>query len=160
MPEISPATLDDLPQLAGLLTILFTHEVELAPNPAKQEKALRLILGQPEQGRIYCAREGSVVLGMVSLLFTVSTAEGGRSAWLEDMVVHPDHRNRGVGERLIQYALQDGQKLGCTRVTLLTDGVNTAARRFYERMGFQLSEMVTYRLHFGAKGETASGGRS
>ena len=152
MPEFSPATLADLPQLVGLLTILFTHEVELAPDPRKQERALRLIVEQPEQGRIYCAREGARVIGMVSLLFTISTAEGGRAAWLEDMVVHPDHRGQGVGERLIQYALQDGQRLGCTRVTLLTDGVNTGARRFYERMGFRLSEMVPYRLHFGAEG--------
>jgi len=148
MPEISPATLADLPQLVGLLTILFTHEAELIPDPAKQERALQLILAQPEQGRIYCAREGGLVLGMVSLLFTVSTAEGGRSAWLEDMVIHPDHRNRGLGEQLIRHALQDGQKLGCKRVTLLTDGINEGARRFYERMGFRLSEMVPYRLHF------------
>ena len=47
MPQITPATLDDVPQLVGLLTILFIHEVELAPDPAKQEQALRLILAQP-----------------------------------------------------------------------------------------------------------------
>ena len=148
MTEISPATLADLPQLVGLLTILFTHEVELAPAPAKQETALRLILTQPDQGRIFCAREGALVLGMVSLLFTVSTAEGGRSAWLEDMVVHPEHRNQGVGERLIRHALDSAKTLGCTRVTLLTDGVNTDAMRFYERAGFARSQMVPFRLHF------------
>jgi ribosomal protein S18 acetylase RimI-like enzyme len=148
MPEISPATLADVPQLVGLLAILFTHEVELAPDPAKQEKALQLILQQPEQGRIYCLREGELVIGMVSLLFTISTAEGGRSAWLEDMVIHPAHRNRGLGERLIQHALHDAPKLGCTRVTLLTDGTNIGAMRFYERAGFRRSQMVPFRQHF------------
>ena len=147
MPEISPATLADVPQLVGLLTILFTHEVELAPDPAKQERALRLLLTQPEQGRIFCAREGNQVLGMVSLLFTISTAEGGRSAWLEDMVVHPGHRQQGHGQQLIQHALHAAQTLGCTRVTLLTDGINTAAMRFYERAGFTRSAMVPFRLH-------------
>jgi GNAT superfamily N-acetyltransferase len=107
-----------------------------------------LILAQPDQGRIFCAREGAHVLGMVSLLFTVSTAEGGRSAWLEDLVVHPEHRKRGVGERLIQHALQNAKTLGCTRITLLTDGINTGAMRFYERAGFTRSQMVPYRLHF------------
>src|ERR1700743_2059758 len=104
MPEIAIATAADIPQLAGLLAILFTHEVELAPDPAKQERALRLILSQPDQGRIFCARDGEKVVGMVSILFTVSPAEGGRSAWLEDMVINPDHRNQGLGERLIQHA--------------------------------------------------------
>ena len=150
MPEITPATLADVPQLAGLLTILFTHEVELAPDATKQERALRLILSQPEMGRIFCAREGDRVLGMVSLLFSISTAEGGRSAWLEDMVIHPDHRNAGLGRRLIDHALQAAQTLGCTRVTLLTDGINTSAMRFYERAGFVRSSMVPFRLHFTA----------
>jgi len=150
MPEITPATLADVPQLAALLAILFTHEVELAPDPAKQERALRLILSQPEAGRIFCAREGEHVLGMVSLLFSISTAEGGRTAWLEDMIIHPDHRNAGLGRRLIDHALQSAQKLGCTRVTLLTDGINTSAMRFYQRAGFARSEMVPFRLHFPA----------
>jgi ribosomal protein S18 acetylase RimI-like enzyme len=148
MPEITEATPADIPQLAGLLAILFTHEVEVAPDRQKQETALRLILGQPEQGRIYCAREGDQLLGMVSILFTISTAEGGPSAWLEDMVVHPEQRNRGLGEQLIQHALHSAQALGCTRVTLLTDGINTGAMRFYERAGFARSEMVPFRLHF------------
>ncbi len=147
MPEITPATLAEVPQLAGLLTILFTHEVELAPDPAKQERALRMILTQPEIGRIFCAREGNQVLGMVSLLFTISTAEGGRAAWLEDMVIHPARRNSGLGRQLIDHALDAAQTLGCTRVTLLTDGVNTSAMRFYERAGFVRSEMVPFRRY-------------
>lgn len=147
MPDISPATLDDLPQLVALLTILFTAEAELAPDPAKQERALRLILSEPEQGRIFCARQGSRVVGMVSILLTVSTAEGGLSAWLEDMVVHPDCRNGGVGEQLINHALDQARTLGCTRVTLLTDGVNTGAMRFYERAGFKRSDMVPFRRY-------------
>jgi ribosomal protein S18 acetylase RimI-like enzyme len=148
MPEITEATLADVPQLAGLLTVLFTQEEELVPDRTKQERALRLIIGQPELGRIYCAREGELVLGMVSLLFTISTAEGGRSAWLEDMVVHPYHRNRGLGRRLMRHALQGAEALGCTRVTLLTDGINSGAMRFYKRAGFQRSDMVPFRLHF------------
>ena len=150
MPEITTANFADVPQLVDLLGILFTHEIELAPDPAKQERALRLILAQPESGRIFCARDGELVLGMVSLLFTISTAEGGRAAWLEDMVIHADHRHQGLGQRLIQHALQAAWTLGCTRVTLLTDGINTPAMRFYERAGFTRSAMVAFRQHLPA----------
>jgi len=66
------------------------------------------------------------------------------------MIIHPDHRNAGLGRRLIDHALQSAQKLGCTRVTLLTDGINTSAMRFYQRAGFARSEMVPFRLHFPA----------
>ena len=149
MPEVTTATLADIPQLVGLLTILFTHEVELAPDPAKQERALRLIIEQPDQGRIFCMREGERVLGMVSILFTVSTAEGGRSGWLEDMVIRPDRRNMGLGTRLLQHAVAYAKSHGFTRITLLTDKINEKTIRFYEKNGFQHSEMVPMRLHLG-----------
>ncbi|MGQ0672875.1 MAG: GNAT family N-acetyltransferase, partial [Hyphomicrobium sp.] len=38
---------------------------------------------------------------------------------------------------------------GCRRITLLTDGDNAAAHRFYERAGFTRSAMVPYRLGLG-----------
>jgi GNAT superfamily N-acetyltransferase len=146
MIEIVPATLEDLPQLCGLLGMLFAQEADFRPDAARQERGLRLILEQPGVGRIFCARQGSTVLGMVSLLLTVSTAEGGRAAWLEDMVVLPDHRGHGLGERLLRHALAEARALGCSRITLLTDATNAAAMRFYERAGFVRSQMVPYRL--------------
>ena len=80
-------------------------------------------------------------------LFTVSTAEGGRAAWLEDMVVHPARRGHGIGERLVHEALSGAQAAGCSRVTLLTDATNSSAMRFYLRAGFVRSHMVPFRLN-------------
>ncbi len=59
---------------------------------------------------------------MVTILFTVSAAEGGRAAWLEDMLVHPDRRGQGIGWQLLSHALAEARIAGCTRITLLTDG--------------------------------------
>jgi ribosomal protein S18 acetylase RimI-like enzyme len=83
---------------------------------------------------------------MVNLLFTISTAAGGRAAWLEDMVVHPSYRGRGIGESLLRHAIDEARALGCSRITLLTDQTNGSAIRFYERAGFVRSQMVPFRL--------------
>ena len=83
---------------------------------------------------------------MVSILFTVSTAEGGRAAWLEDMVVHPSRRGQGIGERLINEAKSGALAAGCSRITLLTDAMNSPALQFYEKAGFSRSQMVPLRL--------------
>ena len=144
--QIRPATGADIGALGGLLGWLFAQEAEFVPDAAKQERGLRLILEQPEIGQLYCAEVGDVVVGMVSLLFTVSTAEGGRAAWLEDMVVHPDWRGRGIGARLLREAIRQARAAGCGRITLLTDASNLAAQEFYGRAGFSRSAMAPLRL--------------
>jgi GNAT superfamily N-acetyltransferase len=144
--SVKEATANDVPQLCGLLAILFTQEADFKPDVRKQASGLRLLLEQPEAGRIYCATEGKAIIGMVSILFTVSTAEGGRAAWLEDMVVHPTRRGQQIGRRLLCEAIRGARAAGCRRITLLADATNKPAMRFYERSGFARSRMVPFRL--------------
>ena len=143
---IDPAKLSDVPQLADLLNLLFTQEADFAPDREKQRRGLRLIIESPHVGMILVAREGDHVIGMVSLLFTISTAEGGRVCWMEDMVVHPDRRGDGLGSRLLQSAVEYARTHGFSRITLLTDQLNAGAIRFYGRHGFVESEMTVLRL--------------
>lgn len=145
--RLEAATVADIPQLADLLTILFTQEADFTPDRAKQIRGLQLIVEAPDRGRIFVARRGAEVLGMVSLLCSVSTAQGTLVCWLEDMVVRPEHRGGGLGRRLLQYAIREAKALGFTRITLLTDRVNDAAIRFYRRHGFCESAMVPLRLY-------------
>ena len=144
--EIRQALVDDIPGLCALLDGLFTQEADFTPDAERQARGLRLILDNPECGRVYCASHLDAVVGMVSVLFTVSTAEGRRAAWLEDMVVHPDWRGHGIGRRLLSHALAEATIAGCTRVTLLTDDDNHPAMQFYSRAGFERSAMVPFRL--------------
>lgn len=144
--EISAATLDDIPQLCKLLELLFSQEAEFAPDRAIQAAGLREIIAEPQRGQIWVLRDGTSPVGMVNLLFTISTALGGRVAILEDMVVHPSARGGGAGSQLLQAAISAAQSAGCRRITLLTDGSNEAAQRFYQRHGFALSDMVPLRL--------------
>lgn len=146
MPHVAEATLDDIPQLCELLTLLFAQEAEFRPDRDKQAAGLRQIVEGQDVGRILVLRKGDEVVAMVNLLFTVSTALGGRVAMLEDMVVHPDHRGGGTGSRLLQAAIDHAHVAGCLRITLLTDGDNVAAQRFYARHGFTPSAMLPMRL--------------
>jgi GNAT superfamily N-acetyltransferase len=146
MERIERATLADIPQLAELLTILFTQEADFRPDREKQIRGLRLIIEAPERGCIFLARSDAQVVGMVSLLFTISTAEGAAACWLEDMIVRPEQRGGGLGSRLLRHAVNDAKANGFVRITLLTDRGNAGGIRFYERHGFRPSEMVPLRL--------------
>ncbi|MGF1507909.1 MAG: GNAT family N-acetyltransferase [Myxococcota bacterium] len=145
MPEIRPANPSDLDGLVDLLGHLFAQEADFAPDPDKQRWGLEAILAQPNIGQIFVAEDHGALVAMVSLLFAVSTAEGGRVAWLEDMVVTPTHRSSGIGSQLLRHALEFARASDSRRVTLLTDSVNAAAQRFYARHGFAKSQMVAMR---------------
>jgi len=144
--EISVATPDDIPQLCELLELLFSQETEFQPDRAVQSAGLRQIIEQPEHGQILVLRDALSLVGMVNLLFTVSTALGGRVGILEDMVVHSSQRGSGAGSLLLKAAINAAQSAGCLRITLLTDRTNEAAQRFYQRHGFTLSDMIPLRL--------------
>jgi ribosomal protein S18 acetylase RimI-like enzyme len=83
---------------------------------------------------------------MVSLLFTISTALGGRVALLEDMVVNPTYRGQGIGSQLLTYAVEFARTQQILRITLLTDHDNVTAQHFYQQHGFQQSGMQAWRL--------------
>ena len=144
--QVTHATRNDIPELCELLDLLFTQEAEFQPDRAAQTRGLMQIIDNSEVGRILVARQGSDIVGMVNLLFTVSTALGARVALLEDMVVHSEFRGSGIGSALLQYAIAFARSVGCQRITLLTDRTNVPAQRFYQRHGFILSEMIPLRL--------------
>ena len=136
----------DLPQLVDLLGQLFSQEAEFTPNAAKQEAALKMIFADPRLGRLFVARDGPKVVAMASLLFTVSTAEGGRAALFEDLVVRPDYRKQGIGARLLEHVIAEARAEGVLRITLLTDMQNEQAQLLYRRLGFVGSPMKPMRL--------------
>ncbi len=144
--EVRLAKLDDIPALAALLTMLFSQEAEFQPDPARQERGLKLILSDPSRGDILVALAAGQIVGMVSLLPIISTALGQPTAILEDMIVTPELRGLGIGQSLIQAGKAHAQYKGYGRITLLTDGDNVAAHRFYESQGFAKSSMVPFRL--------------
>src|SRR5690349_23628193 len=144
--QYGTATAKDLPQMVELLGLLFEQEAEFHPNAEKQRRALEAILANPTIGRLFVAREGKRVVAMANLLYTVSTVEGGKAAWFEDLVVHPDERKRGIGEALLKHVVTQARAAGVTRITLLTDMQNERAQAMYRRAGFVGSPMRPMRL--------------
>jgi GNAT superfamily N-acetyltransferase len=137
----------DVPVLSDLLGLLFSGETDFQPNKEKQQRALRMIFENPAAGRIFVARSRERIIGMVNLLFLISTAEGGKVLLLEDFIVHPDFRKRGLGTLLLRHVITFARQEKFSRITLLTDEHNASARGLYLRHGFAPSSMIPLRLH-------------
>jgi len=150
---IEPATIEDLPSLAELLMDLFSQERDFRPDYNNQMRGLRLILEQPSRGRIFVLRSANQIIGMLNLLFTISTAEGGFVILLEDVIVSRNFRGQGMGSELLKYAVEYAQQKNFLRITLLTDRMGQGSVSFFEKHGFQRSDMIPMRLYLGAAAE-------
>lgn len=78
-------------------------------------------------GGVSVAVAGARILGFIAL------AEHGDVRWIDQLYLHPEAVNRGIGTRLLLQALD---RLA-PPVHLYTFHENHAARRFYERHGFR-----------------------
>jgi len=146
--QITLATLDDLNELVHLLNVLFTQDIEFEPDFIRQRIGLEQIILNREIGEILVLKMDGKVVGMVSLLYSISTALGGKVATLEDMVIAPDYRAQGLGKELLNAVIEFAHQRGCLRITLLTDFDNDRAIRFYQNANFSLSKMIPLRLVF------------
>ena len=146
--EIRQASSTDIPQLCVLLNSLFTQEAEFSPDTERQAIGLGAIIEGDGIGDILVAVEAGEIIGMVNLLYTISTALGSRVAILEDMIIAPAYRGLGMGSLLLEQAIDFAKNKGCKRITLLTDSDNERAQQFYQKHGFELSSMNAYRLFF------------
>jgi len=144
--KIEMATTSDIPTLCTLLDYLFSQEIEFKPNHETQSRGLEMILNNNNIGNIFVAKKNKTIVGMVILLYTVSTALGERVVLLEDMVVSPNERELGVGSKLLDHAVKYATEKGCKRITLLTDKMNIGAQKFYKQHKFNLSSMIPFRM--------------
>jgi GNAT superfamily N-acetyltransferase len=143
---IEPATEADLDELSEMLGELFAQEGDFRPDKEKQLRGLRLIFEQPSRGRVFVLRQNGAIVGMINLLFTISTAEGGFVVLLEDLVVHKKYQGKGYGRRLLQHAIDFAKQKNFLRVTLLTDRPENVAQEFFRHHGFVESSMIPMRL--------------
>lgn len=144
-PRIEPATIEDLPALIELTMDLFSHSEDFTADPAAQERGIALILEQPSRGRIFVLRNNERIIGMVNLLFTISTAMGGFVIQMEDVIVHPDHRGQGYGTRLLEHVVAFATRKDFKRITLLTDKISAESQNFFRKNNFEYSNMIPMR---------------
>ena len=135
---------EDLDQLIGLLQLLFTIEEDFNFDALKQQRGLQLML-ENRLGCVLVAEEAGKVVGMCTGQLVISTAEGGPSVLVEDMVIDPVFQGCGLGRTLLEAMLQWAEQQGATRLQLLADKNNQSALDFYEHLGWRSTSLICLR---------------
>lgn len=65
------------------------------------------------------------------------TFRGGERAQIEAVRVDRSARDQGIGQAMLEWAIDQARQRGCHLVQLTTNKSRREARRFYERLGFE-----------------------
>ncbi len=144
--KLRSAKREDIDELVILLKQLFSIEQDFTFDRVKQKRGLGLLLDS-DSAQVFVAEVAGAVIGMVSGQLVISTAEGGYSLLIEDMVVDRQHRGNGVGKTLLQAAGDWALQRGARRLQLLADLDNSRAFSFYRRAAWDRTNLVCFRKY-------------
>jgi ribosomal protein S18 acetylase RimI-like enzyme len=146
-PIIRRATAADLPKVGqlGALLVEEHHDFDarrfLAPRPRTPSDYASFLgrqLDNPESV-VLVAEDSGETIG-----YAFATIEGydymalrGPAGVLQDVIVDPERRGRGVGRRLVAATLAYLRSRGAPRVVLSTAARNRPAQRLFESAGFR-----------------------
>lgn len=141
---IRQATRSDIERLIPLLEALCALEQDFGFDEARQRAGLGLLVDRPCCCVMLAEQDGRAV-GMCTAQIVISTAEGGPSALVEDVVVGAGFRGRGLGRCLLNRLGRWAAAQGATRLQLLADRDNESALAFYERCGWSRTNLICLR---------------
>lgn len=101
----------------------------------------RMLAGEraplPRDGIFFVTHDDQPVAAACIFFHQSDQREVAELGWV---VVHPDHRGRGLGRSICTTALNYAYDLGHRYVYLKTEAFRTAALAMYRRLGFEVEE--------------------
>lgn len=100
----------------------------------RAKEILRNITENPNNV-IFVALQGGKVVGSTTLLIEQKFIhDGGKVGHIEDVVVSEKHQGKGIGEKIMQSALDYAKSHGCYKTIL---DCEDKVKPFYEKIGFK-----------------------
>lgn len=141
---IRAATAGDIPAVVALLADddlgRSREDLSTPLNPAYLE-AFNAIADDPNQLLVVMERNGTIV-GCLQLSYLPGLSH--RGIWrgqIEGVRIASSLRGGGLGRQLIEWAVVECRRRGCSVVQLTSSNSRVAAQRFYASLGFKASHV-------------------
>ena len=125
--------------LAAVLALYAQPELDDGVVLSLEEAAgiLRRFDRYPDYG-LYVAEQDDRIVGSFALLIMDNLGHlGARSAIVEDVVVDPRLQGNGVGQAMMQFAIERCREKDCYKLALSSNAKRARAHAFYASLGFE-----------------------
>lgn len=135
-PAIRPARLADVGRLLELYRHLAVGDEPTVPLELAQTRFMELT-ANPDH-RVFVAVADDRIVGTFTLVLLSGLSHCGRAHGIvEDVVVSPEQRSRGVGRHMMLLAMRIAASERCYKLALSSHLARGDAHRFYENLGFR-----------------------
>jgi GNAT superfamily N-acetyltransferase len=142
-----PATVEDVPAVLGFIKSLADYEKLSNAVTASEELLREHLFGPRPAAEVILAESDGVPVGFAAYFQTFSTFVGRPGIWLEDILVLPEHRGRGVGQILLREVARVAFERDAGRLEWSVLDWNTPAIEFYRKVGaVAQDDWTTYRI--------------
>lgn len=140
---IRPASEADAPLLHAFAQVLAEHEGDPSLVTSSVEDMRVALFGEHSITECVIAQLDGEPVGCAVFCPKYASYSGRNEIYLEDLVVSPGARGRGVGLRLLAHVARVALDRGATRLEWFVVKSNARAIEFYRRLGAQELDNVT-----------------
>jgi ribosomal protein S18 acetylase RimI-like enzyme len=126
---------DELEQLLLLYQYLIPEDPKLEINTALK-KHWNQIISDPSVNYLVAESDGKIVSSCNISIIKNLTRSARPYALIENVITHPDYRNKGFGTSVLKKAVEIAQENNCYKVMLMTSRKDEKTIGFYEKAGF------------------------
>ena len=138
---------DELTMLLSLYTYLNPEDPCLEPN-RELEKHWREILADPSLYYLVIEEDNRLVSSCTLAIIKNLTRSARPSGLIDNVVTHPDYRNKGYGTAVLRKAVAIAMEKNCYKVMLMTGRKGESTLKFYEKAGFHRGEKTAFVIRF------------
>ncbi|MBI3168720.1 MAG: GNAT family N-acetyltransferase [Chloroflexi bacterium] len=113
-------------------------------NPPPTREDLAALIQDPSSTLLLARSDSGQIIGTLTL--TAYRVPTGVRSIIEDVIVDISARGQGVGEALMQRAIDLARQKGARNISLTSNPMRVAANKLYLKMGFEKRETNAYQI--------------
>jgi ribosomal protein S18 acetylase RimI-like enzyme len=133
--------------LEALLWLLTSFSEEAGTNLGREHllAGLEPLLSNQDLGLVFVAELETMLVGYAVIGWGWGIESGGKEALIDEVFVLKNHRNQGIGAKMLSEVMAHLEKHNTKAVFLETEAQNPNSRKLYQNLGFETEDSVWMR---------------